>query len=107
MSPTNEKRIWDLCIRAARVWGPGLQLWIVVEELGELLAALAQHIRGRVDTPAVLEEIADARIVLFQLAVNLDPMGPAKIEKIMAAKLARLERRIAAAEERKEGGNHG
>ena len=58
-----------ICRRALHHWGEAAQTTMVMEECGELIAAISQHMRGRVDERRLAEEIADVRICLRQLSI--------------------------------------
>lgn len=72
-------------------WGPLTQEDHAVEELGELLTAIMQHRRGRVDDPEVRDEIADVLIVVNQLALMYGAEG---VENQAEYKMCRLRSRL-------------
>ena len=72
-------------------WGVEAQTYQAVEEFGELLTVISHHRRGRATCLQVCGEIADAQIMLEQLALIY---GPAMVAKCKVENLARLERRI-------------
>ncbi len=79
----------DTYKRAITAWGIESQLWMAVEECGELLAALNQHQRGRnVD---VCGEIADVTIMCRQLAIVF---GEGEVDEAIHNKLVRLRSRL-------------
>ena len=49
-------------------WGPASQLWMAMEEMGELLQKLSHFQRGRCDEDAVAEEIADVMLMAEEMA---------------------------------------
>lgn len=53
---------------AIDVWGEDLQRDVAIEELSELTTELAREQRGTGDAEDVIEEIADAYIMLDQLS---------------------------------------
>lgn len=57
----------DLCERALDHWGEEAQRNMVMEELGELVAAINQHDRGRIPDSELADEMADVRLCLRQL----------------------------------------
>lgn len=77
---------------AIDTYGPGLQRMKAIEELSELIRALARCD----DAENIAEEIADVRIMLDQLQFifrNHD-----KVARYEREKLARLDRRLHAAD---------
>lgn len=49
-------------------WGIGNQVFMVMEETGEMLNALAKANRGRVTREEVITELADVSIMMEQMA---------------------------------------
>ena len=80
-----------ICCAALTKWGVRSQTDQALEEMNELGAVINHHRRGRKTCIDVCYEIADAQIMLEQLALVY---GPAMVAKCKAEKLARLERRI-------------
>lgn len=77
---------------AVEKYGPGAQWMKAIEELGELIRALA-----RADDPDnIAEEMADVEIMLGQLRIILG--NDADVERWKAKKLQRLNQRLHAAE---------
>jgi len=77
---------------AVEKYGPGAQQMKAIEELGELIRAIA-----RADDPDnIAEEMADVEIMLAQLRIILG--NDADIERWKVKKLQRLNRRLHAAE---------
>jgi NTP pyrophosphatase (non-canonical NTP hydrolase) len=64
---------------------------MVQEECAELIAAINQHARGRLDAEAVRAEIADVYITLAQA---WEVFGEEEVALHILAALERLERRI-------------
>lgn len=79
--------------QAIATWGVEAQTVMAIEEFGELLTALARFRRGRVARDNVAEEIADAGIMLAQLA---EVWGREIVDQWTARKLERLRMRLAA-----------
>ena len=77
--------------RALDTWGNDAQELHGVEELGELLTALMQYRRGRIDKPEVRDEIADVLIVANQFAILYGSDG---VENQIEYKMARLNTRL-------------
>ncbi len=75
---------------AIEFYGAVNQLHQAVEELNELCVAINHSCRGRKDADSVAEEMADALIMMKQVAMilHVDPHDH------MTAKLDRLKRRI-------------
>ena len=89
MKYEERKKIYRAAIDA---WGVDLQQWIVVEELGELQAALSQMRRGRIGPEDVADEIADATIMLEQMQLMLGVEK--RVEQGIDRKIERLRRRL-------------
>ena len=92
MDPTIEPRR-VLLERAVHEWGKPSQVFMVMEEAGELLTALARWTRGRSTEAELITEIADLRIMLAQVEVMAGLDGDA-VEAEVARKLARLSSRL-------------
>jgi len=75
--------------RAIATYGNEHQLGMAQEEMGELLAALNQHKRGR--NVNVCGEIADVLVMMGQLALMF---GPDEVLAEYTAKVARLSSRL-------------
>ena len=86
-------KVKNAILRAAvEKYGPGAQRMKAIEELGELIRALA-----RADDPDnIAEEMADVEIMLGQLRIILG--NDADVERWTAKKLQRLNQRLHAAE---------
>jgi len=77
---------------AVEKYGPGAQQMKAIEELSELIRAIA-----RADDPDnIAEEMADVEIMLAQLRIILG--NDADVERWKVKKLQRLNRRLHAAE---------
>jgi hypothetical protein len=70
----NETERWDqrliesnLRKQADRSWGREAQINKAAEELAELTAALNRDLNGQQDREELLEELVDARVMLWQL----------------------------------------
>ncbi len=77
--------------KALALWGRELQLDMVVEECGELIAALGRYNRGRTDCNPVAEEIADVLITVEQARLII---GRDLVDEIKKQKLKRLKERV-------------
>lgn len=79
----------DLLDDAIRIWGEESQFMMAIEECGELVAALAQTLRGRqVDLAG---EIADVIIMTEQLRKIV---GPKTVDTAVDQKMERLKCKI-------------
>jgi NTP pyrophosphatase (non-canonical NTP hydrolase) len=85
-----EERI-ELYKKAIKTWGEDAQVNMLNEECGELLTAVAQFKRGRTSHHDVMTELADASIMIEQIAtiMNYDDY-----EKEKDRKLNRLKERL-------------
>lgn len=72
-------------------YGEHAQTRQAVEELGELIVAIAKYRRGSVDKDAVIDEIADVRIMAMQLSLIF---GEEAVEDRIIYKLNRLNERL-------------
>lgn len=55
--------------KALSTYGIDKQKWMLVEECGELLNAIAKHIRGRGSIEELNTELADVSIMVEQIAL--------------------------------------
>jgi NTP pyrophosphatase (non-canonical NTP hydrolase) len=88
----------DVLLEAITVYGAESQIVKAIEELAELIKALAEFQIGKGDAEAVAEEIADVRIMLEQVEWILREsrgISPDVIEEYRRLKIARLQRRLA------------
>lgn len=76
---------------AIDTWGIDNQVFMVVEECGEVLNALAKFKRGRVSKSDVITELADASIMMEQMATYF---GLEEYINEKERKLKRLRERI-------------
>lgn len=81
----------DIAHQAVGIFGPNTQQLIAVEEMSELTVALMHLRRGRGDVRSVVEEIADVCLSMESLK---HIFGYEAVEKILADKTLRLERRV-------------
>ncbi len=81
----------DCCRRALETWGPEAQLFMMIEEAGELTTALAQMRRGRLEEKDLAAEIADVIIMAMQMR---EMMGTELIDKQVHKKLKRLRAKL-------------
>lgn len=61
----------DLYQRALKLWGTDSQLYMVIEEMAEVISELCHFLRGRYKPITLANELADAIIMSEQLAVIL------------------------------------
>lgn len=86
----SEKNV-KLYFKAIDAYGIGAQEWMLIEECGELMNAIAKLKRGRASKMDILTELVDVHIMVEQMACffGLDEF---KAEK--KRKLTRLEKRL-------------
>lgn len=84
---------------AVKEFGYDSQLFMMLEEAGELIVALARLYRGRADETDVITEVADVLIMARQMEFIF---GVQATEEEIDNKLERLERRIEEYRERKK-----
>lgn len=94
-----KKEINHLYIRAIALWGNKAEIRQSIEELGELIVALAKRDRFKNGSTVVdvLEEMADVEIMLEQLKMMFDyPLDSleTKFDALKQQKLERLKRRL-------------
>jgi len=82
---------WATLGRAFDTYGGDSQLNMAIEELGELVTELARLQRHRVGEGSVVEEIADAQIMLDQLRVMFDEP---QVDEAIHEKTERLRDRL-------------
>jgi len=101
MSRQNEReqRVQRAAERAVQLWGVERQLRQLTEECGELVAAINQFARERITEDELAHEVADVWITVAQARHVLGQ----RVDAAIAAKLARLEQRIAAEIESRGG----
>lgn len=69
-------------------WGEAAQYEQMVEECAELIAALKHFQRGKIERNALIDELADVRLMVGQLSWML---GVDEVESAIAKKLAKLQ----------------
>jgi NTP pyrophosphatase (non-canonical NTP hydrolase) len=87
MTKAKRERFDKTCYDALTLFGDVVQQHKAIEELGELIVALAKDN----DTAAIIDEIADVHIMLCQLAIMY---GPDKVGKRVDFKIKRLAKLI-------------
>lgn len=81
----------DLYRKAIESWGIEAQVFMVMEEVGEMLNALAKANRGRSTSKEIITELADVSIMMEQMASYF---GWEEFEKEKEYKLERLKERL-------------
>lgn len=87
-----DEKIANVLSKAVDIYGTDAQIWMAIEEMAELLNALAKHRRDRVSREDICEEIADVSIMMIQLAYIF---GVEDVNDYLEQKIDRLERRLA------------
>lgn len=82
----------EVCRRALEVWGEKAQRQMVMEELGELTAAINQYHRGRISDAQLAGEIADVELCLRQLEMMV---GESVVEDARLRKRDALAHKLA------------
>lgn len=82
----------DTYAEAVRTYGKQSQVVLAMEEMSELTKELSKNLRGRNNTAALAEEIADVEIMLEQLKTIY--RNRALVDRVRAKKLIRLSDRI-------------
>lgn len=81
-------------------WGVDAQYDQAIEECAELIAALKHFKRGKISKQAVIDELADATMMLGQLRWMF---GNDQVEAAISNKLAKLNQLLAEADEKEKG----
>lgn len=76
---------------AVEAWGIDAQVDMAEEEAAEFIAASKHHSRGKADVDAVIDELADIRIMYEQLSRFL---GQERVEARVKEKMDRLRERL-------------
>jgi hypothetical protein len=93
--PSEDKLNDDVFKKALEVWGKEEQFWMMVEEAGELITAINQVRRGRIDPLNMMEEVVDVAIVAKQLRF----IDPDLYDMIYAFKVNKIRRKLGMEEE--------
>lgn len=94
-----EDELNDLCQRAVAVFGATAQLRQLQEECGELVAAVSQYERGRIDELGLADKVADVIVMCVQ-ATSI--VGTGHVARALAVKLRRLRGLVEGVEKRLE-----
>lgn len=81
-------------------WGVDAQYDQAIEECAELIAALKHFKRGKISEQEVIDELADATLMLGQLRWMF---GHDQVEAAISKKLAKLNHLLAEADEDQKG----
>ncbi len=81
----------DIAGHAVALFGPECQQLIAIEEMSELVVSMAHLRRGRGESRAVVEEIADVCLAMESLK---HIFGYDKVQEIITEKTNRLNRHI-------------
>ena len=81
----------ELYTKVLDKYGIIAQVFMVMEETGEMLSAIGKSIRGRVKNEEIITELADVSIMMEQMAVHFG-LNEFRAEK--ERKLIRLKERI-------------
>jgi NTP pyrophosphatase (non-canonical NTP hydrolase) len=88
MSEKDRLKLYETAISK---WGIEAQVFMVMEETGEMLNALAKANRGRVTSEEIITELADVSIMMEQMASYF---GWDEFKKEKQRKLERLGGRL-------------
>lgn len=81
-------------------WGTDAQYDQAIEECAELIAALKHYKRGKVSRQTVIDELADATLMLGQLSWMF---GNDEVNEAVRRKLAKLDQLLTSADSREKG----
>lgn len=96
-----QAKIYTQCIS---LWGIYPQMFMVVEELGELIVAVSKYDRQQATADDIAGEIADVRIMMKQL-MHVVGLSENQVKEKEIIKMERLVQRIEKSrEERKNRG---
>lgn len=82
----------EIMRQAIRTYGAQAQEMVLLEEMSELQKEICKYWRGRDNTRAIAEEIADVEIMLEQMKMIFQCADTVSLYRIQ--KLKRLERRL-------------
>lgn len=94
---------YDIFQKAIDTFGKASQLWMLVEETGELLQAINKYLRGKGTTEHIAEELADVNIMLYQAALIFGVSS--EMVRFREAKVKRLEEILNQDKETRDGKN--
>ena len=87
----------DVLGKAVEEWGVNVNLWVFVEEVGELVKEIAKAVRYEPNYNKIIEEVADVEIALELLKI-IFKLDQEHIERIKKDKIERLKERLEAVE---------
>ncbi|RLI75617.1 hypothetical protein DRO97_02820 [Archaeoglobales archaeon] len=87
----------DILGKAVEEWGVNVNLWVFVEEVGELVKEIAKAVRYEPNYNKIIEEVADVEIALELLKI-IFKLDQEHIERIKKDKIERLKERLEAVE---------
>ena len=87
----DEKSVLSLYDRTINTYGIDAQMWMLVEECGELLNAISKLKRGRSTREEIITELADVHIMVEQMSFYF---GWDEIKAEKKRKLERLQERL-------------
>lgn len=73
---------------AVKLWGAAAQRLMLIEECGELIAAMSQWWRGRKTDDDLIEEMVDVQLMINQIRVLIN--DESKWERTFSYKVSRL-----------------
>lgn len=94
---------YDIFQKAIDTFGKASQLWMLVEETGELFQAINKYLRGKGTTEHIAEELADVNIMLYQAALIFGVSS--EMVRFREAKVKRLEEILNQDKETRDGKN--
>jgi len=81
--------------KAIELWGEDLQFGMLSEECGELLTAVNQWRRSRVNKAVVVEEMADVIIMIHQIMVTIGvDINGHMLDDWIESKLLKMENQL-------------
>lgn len=83
----------DTCRMAVRKYGRNMQTIVAIEEMSELTKELTKNMRGKNNTAAIVEELADVTIMLQQIMIMYDIQNSEVFDK-MKEKIDRLNKTL-------------
>jgi len=95
-----------LCMAAIGLWGISAQQSMVVEECSELIFTICKFNRGKKTAAEISEEIADCKIMFYQLMYMLG-IPDIEVRAHEDIKWERLKHRIEKAQEEKHNRGRG
>lgn len=87
---TPSEQLDSVCEIAVHKWGEDAQIYMLIEECGELLQVLMHDYRGRAKLDDIHSEIADVLIMCWQMRFIY---GSDAVDKKLQEKLNRIEQR--------------